>query len=42
MAFKKGGLLAALLFALAAISAPAGAASDIPWGAGDRLPACWT
>lgn len=34
MEFKKGGLLAALLFALAAISAPAARAGDVPWGAG--------
>ncbi|MGN6815234.1 MAG: hypothetical protein ACTHK3_04025 [Solirubrobacterales bacterium] len=34
MVFKTGGLAAALLFALVAISAPAAFASDIPWGAG--------
>lgn len=34
MEFKKGGLLAALLFALGAISAPVARAGDIPWGAG--------
>jgi hypothetical protein len=31
---KKGGQLAALLFALAALHPPARAAADIPWGAG--------
>jgi len=34
MEFKKGGLLAALLFALVAVPAPTASARDIPWGAG--------
>ena len=32
--FQKGGQLAALLFALAALSGPRGASADIPWGGG--------